>query len=199
MGCGASSSKTAVVAIFDDPNTNTHRDPNWDINKVITDMQLEEFRDAFRMFDADGSGAINADELRALMESVGQTPTEEELASMIAAADVDGSRTVDFAEFCALMAHKMSDEKSQSSIKKSFEVFDADCSGRIDVNELRRILCNLGEEVTMSQVESLIKSADTDGNGAIDYDEFTKILLAERTTRFAPVSGGGGFLGVSPA
>ena len=33
----------------------------------------------------------------------------------------------------------------------------------------------------------------------IDYDEFTKILLAERTTRFAPVSGGGGFLGVSPA
>ena len=32
--------------------------------------------------------------------------------------------------------------------------------------------------------------ADEDGNGAIDYDEFTKILLAERTTRFAPVSSG---------
>ena len=42
-------------------------------------------------------------------------------------------------------------------------------------------------------------SASRPGNGAIDYDEFTKILLAERTTRFAPVSGGGGFLGVSPA
>ena len=61
------------------------------------------------------------------------------------------------------MAHKMTDEKSQSSIKKSFEVFDADRSGKIDVNELRRIMCNLGEEVTLSQVESLIKSADTDG------------------------------------
>ena len=41
MGCEPS--KSAVVAISDDPNTNTHRDPNWDINKVITDMQLEEF------------------------------------------------------------------------------------------------------------------------------------------------------------
>ena len=86
-----------------------------------------------------------------------------------------------------------------TTVDTLLRAIDADRSGRIDVNELRRILCNLGEEVTMSQVESLIKSADTDGNGAIDYDEFTKILLAERTTRFAPVSGGGGFLGVSPA
>ena len=48
-------------------------------------------------------------------------------------------------------------------------------------------------------MESIIKSADTDGNGAIDYEEFTKILLAERTTRFAPAAHAGGFLGVAPA
>ena len=134
------------------------------------------------------------------------------------------------------MAHKMTDEKSQSSIKKSFEVFDADRSGKIDVNELRRIMC-CGERLAVAgrvahQVgrhrrcvardarairraipatpprRALLRrnfrrlttaSASRPGNGAIDYDEFTKILLAERTTRFAPVSGGGGFLGVSPA
>ena len=128
MGCSASSS--AVVAI-DDPNaTSKFRpvDPNWDINKVITDMQLEEFRDAFRMFDTDGSGAINADELRALMESVGQAPTEQELANMIAAADVDGSATVDFAEFCTLMAHKMADVRAAPARVPYIVALDPACS-----------------------------------------------------------------------
>ena len=124
-------------------------------------------------------------------------------------ADVDGSRTVDFAARLLLRADGAQDVRARNPnrAKKSFEVFDADARDRQDrrarTNELRRILCNLGEEVgdRDSQVESLIKSADGDGNGAIDRDcdEFTKILLAERTTRFAPVSGGGGFLGVSPA
>ena len=84
-------SNASCVAI-DDPNaTSKFRpvDPNWDINKVITDMQLEEFAQVH----VTRPGAINADELRALMESVGQAPTEQELANMIAAADVDVSAT----------------------------------------------------------------------------------------------------------
>ena len=58
---------------------------------------------------------------------------------MIDAADADGNGTVDFV-FAALMAHKMHEEKSDQTIKKAFEVFDADKSGFIDLNELRRIL-----------------------------------------------------------
>ena len=59
---------------------------------------VEEFQEAFRVYDVDGSGSIEADELRKLMISVGQTPSDEELHHMIQVADADGSGEVDFYE-----------------------------------------------------------------------------------------------------
>ena len=72
------------------------------------------------------------------------------------------------------MAHKMHEEKSDQTIKKAFEVFDADKSGFIDSNELRRILANLGEAVTSQQVSAMISKVDENGDGNIDYEEFAK-------------------------
>lgn len=64
-------------------------------------------------FGQDGGGSIDAKELKDLMASVGQNPTDEELQEMIAIADADGTGDIDFAEFVTLMAHKMADEKSE--------------------------------------------------------------------------------------
>ena len=56
----------------------------------LTDAQLDEFREAFNMFDKDGGGSIDAGELKDLMKSVGQEPSDAELRDMIAAADASG-------------------------------------------------------------------------------------------------------------
>ena len=69
---------------------------------------------AFNVYDIDGSGSIEADELRKLMQSVGQTPTDDELNHMITVADADGSGEVDFYEFVALMAHKMANPSNSA-------------------------------------------------------------------------------------
>ena len=56
-------------------------------------MQLSpraEFREAFSLFDEDGGGSITNQELGTVMRSLGQNPTDEELADMIAEVDVDG-------------------------------------------------------------------------------------------------------------
>ena len=104
MGLSSSKSKTKV-------------DPSQD-NKAsavdkLTEAPLDEFREAFNSFDKDGGGSIDAKELKDLMASVGQNPTDEELQEMIAIADADGTGDIDFAEFVTLMAHKMADEKSE--------------------------------------------------------------------------------------
>ena len=55
-------------------------------------------------------------------------------------------------------------------------MFDADASGYITSDELRRILMDLGEDVTEEEMDQLILEADLDGNGRIDYDEFSKLV-----------------------
>lgn len=109
------------------------------------------------------------------MASVGQNPTEDELVEMIRIADADGTGDIDFAEFVTLMAHKMADEKSEETLKAAFSVFDTSGDGFINAEEMRRIMINVGEPVTLEDVEQVIKKVDQNGDGAIDYDEFTKV------------------------
>ena len=48
-----------------------------------TEEQLAEFKEAFSLFDRDGDGTIDADELGTVMRSMGHQPTEEEVEDMI--------------------------------------------------------------------------------------------------------------------
>ena len=100
--------------------------------------QLDEFREAFAAYDSDGGGSIDAEELKALMASVGQIPSDDELQEMIKVADADGSGTVDFYEFVTLMAHKMADPKNEEQMKSAFAIFDFSGDGYIQADEMQR-------------------------------------------------------------
>ena len=54
-------------------------------------LQVSEFKEAFTLFDKDGSGAISIDELGQVMKSLGQNPSRTELQEMIQEVDDDGS------------------------------------------------------------------------------------------------------------
>ena len=53
------------------------------------------------------------------MRSLGQNPTEAELQDMINEVDADGNGTIDFPEFCTLMARKMKDTDSEEELKEA--------------------------------------------------------------------------------
>ena len=47
-------------------------------------------------FDKDGSGKISEDELRTVMQSLGERLTDDELREMIREADTDGDGEIDY-------------------------------------------------------------------------------------------------------
>lgn len=60
---------------------------------------------------------------------------------------------------------------SSLKIEQTFDIFDRDSSGSIDIQELDKVLKTLGQKITESE-EVLVTELDKDGDGQIDFDEF---------------------------
>ena len=64
---------------------------------------IDELKEAFKVFDKDGSGSISAAELKHVMNNLGEKLTDEEVDEMISEADVDGDGEINFEEFIKMM------------------------------------------------------------------------------------------------
>ena len=84
--------------------------------------EIAEYKEAFSLFDGDKDGAITTKELGVVMRSLGQCPTEAELQDMVNEVDIDGSGTIEFPEFLAMMKTKPLGEEDE--LKEAFRVFD---------------------------------------------------------------------------
>merc|ERR1711968_295748 len=118
----------------------------------LTEEQIEEIREAFNLFDADNSGAIDVRELKAAMRALGFEVKKEELKKMISDIDNDGNGSIEFAEFLQMMTGKMGEKDSREDIEKVFKLFDDE------------------------ELQDMINQADRDGDGEINLDEFYRIM-----------------------
>lgn len=79
------------------------------MSKKMSDKASDpELREAFRLLDEDGSGAIDANEFRFVMNSISSGFSEEDIEQMINEADIDGDGSIDEEEFIKVMKSKKS-------------------------------------------------------------------------------------------
>ncbi|KAL3846703.1 hypothetical protein ACJMK2_017671 [Sinanodonta woodiana] len=142
----------------------------------LTQEQLDEFKEAFNMYDKDGDGTITTKELGTVMRSMGQNPTEAELISMIADVDVDGNGRIDFNEFVTMMVANMKDLNGEEGLREAFRMFDKDRNGFISSAELRHVMTTMGDKLTDLEVDEMIREVDIDGDGQVNYEEFVVMM-----------------------
>lgn len=142
----------------------------------LTEEQKQEIKEAFDLFDTDGSGTIDSKELKVAMRALGFEPKKEEIRKMISDVDKDGSGVIDFPEFLDMMTAKMAERDPREEMIKAFRLFDDDESGKISFKNLKRVAKELGENMTDEEIQEMIDEADRDGDGEISEEEFMRIM-----------------------
>ncbi|CAL4944054.1 unnamed protein product [Urochloa decumbens] len=138
--------------------------------------QIAAMEEAFAFFDKNGDGLITIEELRVVLESLGQNNTTLELQWMIAEVDADGDGAINFSEFLKLMELKPNDTDSEEELTGAFRMFDIDEDGFISEAELFLIMYNRGCNLNGAEVREMMQEADTDGDGRVSYEEFKQIM-----------------------
>ncbi len=161
----------------DEHNNNENNDENQD-EEGLTKEEEAKCWEAFSAFDKDSSGYIDANELRIVLEMMGQKTTEEEIFRMIAEADAENTGRITYAQFKRVIA----EQKKNQSLTNEEDTLDAfvamggqaNGDGYIDAEKLIRIIKS-EFEMTID-IEKLIQDIDEDGSGRIEYDEFRNLL-----------------------
>merc|ERR1711935_946075 len=128
--------------------------------------EIEEIKEAFDLFDNDGSGAISVNELTSAMQSLGFDVKHAVVYNMVSDLDADGSGEIEFGEFLDVMTAKLSDKNTKEEIDRVFKLFDKDRNGTLEADDLSRVCKELGEDMTEEDIREVIQRADIDGDGA---------------------------------
>ncbi|XP_033829972.1 uncharacterized protein cetn2 [Periophthalmus magnuspinnatus] len=142
----------------------------------LTEEHKQEIREAFELFDTDGSGLIDVKDLKVALRAMGFEPKKEEIKKMINEVDKEGTGKITFTDFLAVMTQKMAEKDSKEEILKAFKLFDDDETGKISFKNLKRVAKELGENVTDEELQEMIDEADKDGDGEVSQQEFLRIM-----------------------
>ncbi|KAI8119915.1 Centrin-1 [Lucilia cuprina] len=77
-------------------------------------------------------------------------------------------------------------DAQKADIKEAFDLFDVDCTGFIEVKELKVAIRALGFEPKKEEIKRMIAEIDKDGTGRISYNDFLHLMtmkMAEKDTK----------------
>ena len=142
----------------------------------LTEDEIEEIREAFKLFDTDGSGQIDPKELKAAMESLGFENKNPTIYQMIADLDTpEHARGINFDQFLDAITTRLGNRETKEGIYRIFELFDDDKSGTINISNLRRVAKELGETMGLDELKEMLERAASNGE-EITFDDFYFIM-----------------------
>jgi len=136
------------------------------VTKICGDVET-----VFKTLNESGDGYIDNTEFHRLVELLDSSIPDSEINQALQELDENDDGKIDLTEFTKW--YVKSERTLKAELRNTFDKFDLDKSGTIDVNELRQLMKELGAEVKEEYIKATLEEAYTNGpSDQISYDEF---------------------------
>ncbi|KAL0832207.1 hypothetical protein ABMA28_001661 [Loxostege sticticalis] len=145
----------------------------------LDETKLFELKEAFLLFDLDGDGCIDHNDLRGTLVSLGEKVDEQAVRNMLAEAP----NPLDFDAFVNLLGYKTLELDSEDTLVAALSRWDKDNSGLISEERIRHDLMTFGDRFTEKEADYALDEApiiQKNGNTMIDYIRFCSQLAGLR-------------------
>lgn len=112
--------------------------------------------------------------LQLIMRSLGLSPTIQELVSYLK----QKNGKMSFADFLDIMHQHSSVESLPDEVVAAFKAADPQNKGTISAKQLRNLLQNWGEGLSVREVDNIFREANVNNNSNVRYADFVKIACA---------------------
>ncbi|KAG9392736.1 Calcium binding motif EF-hand protein [Carpediemonas membranifera] len=171
---------------------------------VLNHVELERAKNAFDSFDKEGTGRVNIWDLRAILEAIGQPPTDEELISLTGEVEADDDGLLPFDEFIKLLEKKKQTSSRTAEDTDTIEAWVAlggkvDKTGKISIERFQELIDSYEmslnvEAILVSKIEARMR-ATLISTGTprqivapreIEYDTYADLCSMEERLYGAP-------------
>ena len=146
----------------------------------LSNDEVDEIRQAFDLFDTNGTGKIDPKELKAAMQSLGFDSKNPTIYTLIADLDTPEAAKnggVNFDDFVGSINNKLGDKESKEGIHRIFELFiDDPNADTITLSSLKKIAQELGENMSAEELKDMLERASANGT-ELTFDEFYEIMI----------------------
>ncbi len=130
----------------------------------LTEKQKKELRQAFDLFDTEGRGYIQAQEVKVALRALGYEVKKEELKFLLQEVGSNPNGTLDFNEFLQVLLLKIGEKESKEEVLRAFKHFDEADSGSITFENLKGIAQEVGYgHLTDDELKEMLEFAHPRG------------------------------------
>jgi len=146
----------------------------------FTAEQIEDFKEAFGLFDRVGDSQVAFNQVADICRALGQNPTNKEVAAILGnpTADDMANKRINFDAFLPMLKAVDSAPKgTYDDYVEGLRVFDKEGNGTVMGAELRIVLSTLGEKMSEKEIDELMAGQE-DENGSVHYEAFVKHIMS---------------------